>query len=330
METFLLKLKKIQDYFQRQKTKIIVNYFFLSLITIFCAFISFLAHRIFILPSDQDEIITGGFCGLSTIIAKILILIGFFSRENFHNLFYFFKFFFNLPILIIAFSFGFRFGFLTTIFILSSLFFEVFGHSEIGIISDLANYFISKGELTRIVIAAFIDGFFEAIIIGIGTSSGGIGTICYYLVHKRGDYRQLSKIILIFNSTILGLFSLLKIFDSGLVKVISSLIFAIMLSYLSKISFDWFDFRGRKEQLQIVTKNKELINLIMQNNIHGATVVNAYGGYTNEAEIIIYTTVSIHETKNLVNLIKKHDQHCFINVVSIKQLHGSFLTRNLF
>ena len=315
---------------KNKKIKIVINYFALSLIILFYALINSLTHRILIAPSSERTIITGGFCGLSTIFTKILILTGLVSASRYHDFFSAFDFILNIPVLIIAFSFGFRFGFLTTLCIVFNfIFHQTLDH--LTLVNNLAEDFIKQGNLTRIMIATFIDGFLEAVIVIIGTSSGGIGTVSRYLTRKK-DYRQLSKIILIFNSIILSLFLFLRLFDPNFQTrtIISDFIFSMMLSYLSKKSFDWFDFRGRKEQLQIVTKNKNLLNLVMQNNFHGATVVNAHGGFTNEEETIIYTTVLSHETKKLIDLIKKNDPNCFINIVAIKQLHGQFTVRNIF
>lgn len=315
---------------KNKKIKILINYFILTLIILFYSLINSLTHRILIAPTNENAIITGGFCGLSTICTKILILTGLIPENKYHDFFSIFDFILNIPVLMLAFSFGFRFGFLTTICVIFSFIFHQ-TLDDLTLIQNLAEDFIKQGNLTRIMITTFIDGFLEAVIVILGTSSGGISTVSRYLTRKK-DYRQLSKIILIFNSVILSLFLFLRLFDSNFKTstIISDFIFSMMLSYLSKKSFDWFDFRGRKEQLQIVTKNKNLLNLVMQNNFHGATVVNAHGGFTHEEEIIIYTTVLSHETKKIIDLIKKNDPNCFINIVAIKQLHGQFMTRNIF
>lgn len=315
---------------QNPKTKTIINYLILTLIVIGCTFITSLCHRILIVPQNGYEFVTGGFGGLGLIVAKMLILLGWLGESSFHRFRSTFCLLLNIPIIIIAFSFGFRFGYLTVLSIVCHFLFHMI-FDQITLMQQLADYFIHKGELTRIVIASFIEGFGEATVIGIGASSGGIGTFAHYLIQKRQqDPRRLTSLIFRLNLIILSTYLILKTFEPHFqwYHLISSFIFAIMLSYTEKRFTDWHDFRGRKEQLQIITKKPDLLKGIMQQNEHGATVVNAFGGYTHEPEIIIYITVSVHETKNFIRLIQQQDPNCFINVVHVTRLHGHFLTRN--
>ncbi len=70
---------------KNKKIKIVINYFILSLIIFFYALINSLTHLILIAPSSKHTIITGGFCGLSTIFTKILILTGLISANRYHD-----------------------------------------------------------------------------------------------------------------------------------------------------------------------------------------------------------------------------------------------------
>lgn len=148
-----------------------------TLVIAVCAALSAWVHRLFILPVDGDPIITGGISGLSTIIAKILTLTGYFNHYLLIKIFGHINFFLNIPIIFLAFKIKPRFGFLTMIYI---IFFYLFNQFSFHFLETIAHDFVRHGLLARVVVASLIEGFLEAIVLGVGASSGGIATISYF------------------------------------------------------------------------------------------------------------------------------------------------------
>lgn len=309
------------NYFNKLLNSNKFKYLCLFLISVFCALVSSFICKVFLLPEQKESIITGGLSGIAVIIAKILELIFHFSDKKFFEIFSIINLLLNVPVIILAFYLGKRFGLLTVTFIVSLFIFNQFNFE---FINQLANDFSNQGLFVRTIVAAYIDGILESIIIAIGASSGGISTISCYFAKKKKTVK-ITKFILIFNFLVISLFSLMSFLKTyNFTDSFRVFVFAIIFIHFSTSVMDLNNFYDLKEQIQIITKKQDLSKIIIQNNPHGATIIYAKGAYTNEEEIVILTTVTIYETKKIIALAKQYDPNCFINVMNVKKIHGNF------
>lgn len=309
------------NYLSRLLDNKIYKYICLLFISAFCALISSFICKIFLLPEHKESIITGGLSGIAVIITKILELIFNFSKKDFFKIFSIINLLLNVPVIITAFYIGKRFGLLTITFI-GSLF--IFNQLNFEFVNKLANDFSNQGLFVRTIVAAYIDGILESIIISIGASSGGISTISCYFAKKKKTIK-ITKFILFFNLFIILIFSLISFLEThNFTNSFRAFIFAMIFIHFSTNVMDSNNFYDTKEQIQIITKKQDLSKIIMQNNQHGATIICAKGAYTNEDETVILTTVTIYETQKIINLVKQYDPNCFISIMNVKKIHGNF------
>ena len=60
---------------------------------------------------------------------------------------------------------------------------------------------------------------------------------------------------------------------------------------------------------------------------HGATVVNARGGYMGQDKTIVYSIVAADDTTRIYALCKSIDPGAFINTISTSRVIGRFYMR---
>lgn len=91
-------------------------------------------------------------------------------------------------------------------------------------------------------------------------------------------------------------------------------------SYLA--SFITTKFSKKKLVIQIITKKKELFNLLKSNG-YSASIINAYGLYGSK-NYIVYSFINNKRKNEIIRLIKKADKTAFININQSKELINGY------
>ena len=307
------------------------HYLLPFLIIISCAFFSSLAYKIFLNPNVKNAIIIlpSGIMGIATIFTSYLKKI--FINIDYHLMFSIINILLNLPLFFIAYKYmDSRFWILTLIYVVFS---NIFLNINFNFIKNLAeniacvikdnNIYYQIGLLQRTVLSACCYGAINSLIFDIGASSGGLNIISICLSFKKKA--NTANYLLISNLIVIVLFTIFSFFEQkNILNTCLSSIFAIIHSCFATFIFSIIESRNKKEQIQIITKNENLYQILLKNTKHSATIINSKGAFTGEKNFTIYITVSIYETKKIINLIKENDANSFINIIDIKQVYGNF------
>ena len=92
----------------------------------------------------------------------------------------------------------------------------------------------------------------------------------------------------------------------------------IPLKVLVTVVVDTINIQNKKVELQIMTSNYNLSNVVLANIPHGCTILDAKGGYTGKSMFVIYMSVRKSEAKKVVKICRKADPHVFINVMPME------------
>ncbi|MFA6852376.1 MAG: YitT family protein [Bacilli bacterium] len=296
------------------------------------------------LEGDNFTIVTGGVSGLAQNVAlflqfttKIKLNPGQIQAIGYTLL--------NIPLLIFAFfKIGKRFSIQTAInVILSSLFLWLFNQYGQDIIRSVVESPVmsyptidtarSSLIIVRALFAAICTGFSSAIAFKGDTSCGGIDIVTYYVSMRKST--SVGKYSIIFNSFIVGLYSVIIIvhsftmgtFGSEFGTAILSLMVSSVYQFITSLIVDMIHLRNKKIQIEFITKNPALGQVLISNFPHGATMSQAAGVYSNESKIVIRMVVSSFETQKVVAVAKRADPHVFITVTSLVQVYGNFFIR---
>ncbi|MCB9498209.1 MAG: YitT family protein [Erysipelotrichaceae bacterium] len=286
--------------------------------------------------NEDFNIVTGGVSGLSQNIALIVSMFGGnLSPITLQAIGYTC---FNIPLLIFAFfKIGKRFSIQTAInIILSSAFLMIipqWGVVDAVIKSPVMSYVTTDGMyhsfiIVRALFAAICTGFASAIAFKGDISCGGIDIITYYYSMRKST--SVGKYTILFNSIIICSYSLLLIMGNPSanfgVAVISLLVSSIYLFIVSLI-IDMIHLRNKKVQIEFVTDNPSLGEVLIANFPHGATMSKGEGVYSGATRYVIWMVVSSFETQRVVTLARRADPHVFITVTSLVQVYGNFFIK---
>lgn len=165
------------------------------------------------------------------------------------------------------------------------------------------------------IVGGVIFGLGIALALEAGSSTGGTDFIALYLSVKK--QKSAGQYMLWLNGAIILLST--YFFD------IEIAVYTIIATYVSSKVIDSIHVRYKRVTLAIITSyGDEVINYLLENQIHGITVLPAKGGYTKEDKNFIYTVVSTYEVKKIQDDIFEIDRSAFINVTSSKEIFGKF------
>ena len=290
----------------------------------------------FITPASSDAlfqagmpeftIVTGGISGLTQNVALVLHIIGINITANQVQAIGYIVF--NLPLVTFAFfKISKRFAILTLVNVLaSSLFIRLFDY--VGLAEQIASsQLIIKSVLTRTLFAAICSGLGSAIAFKADISCGGIDIITYYFSLRKST--TVGKYNVLFNSVIVSLYSILLIstqsasLDIGFLSIFFSIIYLLV----GALVIDSIHVRNKKIQLQIITEQTVLPEVLMANFPHGITISKGKGAYSNKDKLVLWMIVSSTEVKKVVALAKRADKHVFISVTPLNQVYGNFFIK---
>lgn len=203
----------------------------------------------------------------------------------------------NLPLLIFGWrEFGLRYISYSTLAILFNVaFFEIIPTK--GIVSD---------PLTNSVIGGALIGISVGLCFNYGFTSGGTDIlVTFFQVRYNKKIGFLNTVI---GATILTVTALCF----GLSRFVYSVIAVLISSYLMDYVFIW----QKDVTVTVYTKHPEKIAKMLKHFIHGATMVNGTGIYTNEPTTIILIVAQRGFYNNLRSLIDSADPDAFVTVSS--------------
>ena len=331
-----LRIKKqVENFlFDHYIIKAVLHYVGGFAVAAICAAIFAFGFSCFTSPANTNGFIlaTGGVSGISQIISLIIEMI--IGRQVANNLVQSIGYtVLNIPILLFSFfKISKRFTIFTLVnVILSSVFISVFSTTGVG--KTVAEFAFADGVkpldpvIVRVLFAGICTGLSSAIAFSAGISCGGIDVIAYYFGARKST--QIGRYGVMINGGIVITYGLLKGFvDSGsYAYAIYSIIFSIIYLMEVGLIIDTINLRNKKIEMQIITANEHMPEIIIANFPHSATIIRGKGAYSGAEKTMFFMVVSSSEVKRVVNIAKKIDEHVFITATPLKQVYGNFFIK---
>jgi len=317
-------LKRITDY---------LVMFFMSVLS---AAVFAVGLICFLKPAGQIELVSGGSTGVSQVISLIFSLFNV-KPKNSNLIFTIAYLCINLPLVALAFfGIGKRFGVFTLVNVACvSLFSNLFAAEPcLAFFSNIATFVNNYGGLlARALFAGLCTGMSSAIAFKFETSAGGFDIISFFLSLRKST--TAGKYGVIINAVVVASFCLLTGISGEVTKIgeveysswtlgFSGIFFSVIYLFTVMLVIDAINVRNKKVQLQIISKDENLIKVLLANVPHGATVVDAKGAFSNAPKKIIYMVISTIELKQVINVIHQIDPEAFVNVMHLQQVYGRF------
>ncbi len=186
--------------------------------------------------------------------------------------------------------------------------------------------FISEPDLLRLKTDPFVTSLFGGIVFGFAialclrwnATSGGTDFIAIFLSERKG--RETWNLILAFNATIL----LLGGSRFGWTGSLYSIVYQFVYLQVIHLMYRTYQY----QTLTIVTTQPaKICEAIHRLTHHGATVMDARGGYKGDKRSVVMSVVAADETSHIYALCKGIDPDAFINAVSTSRVIGRFYMR---
>ncbi|MCT2536278.1 YitT family protein [Aquibacillus koreensis] len=182
--------------------------------------------------------------------------------------------------------------------------------------------------LYAIPVAPISDNILLSTIFGGVIGGVGIGIILKY----SGSSGGLDIIAIIISRTSNVSVGLLLTGMNGVIVLISGTVFSwdialytLLSIYLTGKMIDTIHTNHIKLTMQIVTSNGEPIRQELLSSIYrGITIMDGYGGYTQEKKHILMMVVTRYETIKIKEIVRKHDKKAFINIYETVEVDGEF------
>lgn len=335
---------RVSDYlYDHHAVKETLNWTYALFLCTISAIVFTIGYKFFLVPrdviaeADHFRLVSGGASGVSqTIIMALELIPGSFATlvENNEDFVYSILYFLvNVPIIVLAwFGIGKRFTIITLINIVEiSLFTNLFSTEwfEDYIVGPVS-LFVSNyggGMISRAIFAGVCTGLSSALTFKIDASSGGIDVISYYIALKKSTLAGKYGVYL--NGCILTVYSLLAATKMGWgtqqgMEVMSCALFSIIYLIVTMVVIDMINLRNKKMKIEVVTDKPELVQVLMANIPHGATVIHGEGAFSGRPKTIIEMVISSYEVNQTVKVIRETDPSTFVQVTELKQVYGHF------
>lgn len=356
MDFFWYRFKKrIKNYFyDHPKQKSLASFSYDLIITALSAFIFSFGFKCFIQPNytaftdsnlvnETGSILSLASCGASGLSQSVVVifkLLGFEFINDSFNIYltnFIAYFLINIPLIILAYlKIGKKFALITLVNVaLVTLFGIIIPNNEGDFITKISE-FVFSDPIARVLFAGLCTGTATALSYIVESTCGGIDVIAYYISEKKSSGVGIYSAI--FNFIIVVLFSILSCLNGGLVdgihffsvdpsKQFIIFLYTFLYMIVTTLVVDTINVFNKKINLQIITKDENLSQVIMSNIPHGCTLINGKGGYSGTELYIISVTVRKNEQKRVLKIAKKADPYCFINVLSTEQVYGKFFRK---
>ncbi len=173
-----------------------------------------------------------------------------------------------------------------------------------------------------------INIVFGGILLGVGTglslryggSTGGTDVILAYISSKKG--KSFGGYSIAINMIVVLIAFLLNPSNK------EGILITIILFFLVSLVINQVHTKHKRFTVFIVTGEPNI--LIEQIHIRcgrGATLLSAEGSYAKKEKTVIMTVVSSYQLYTVKDMIAKHDQAAFVNVVPTKDIFGNFINK---
>lgn len=264
---------------------------------VFSAFLQAFCIQTFIRPAG---LLSSGFTGVAILIDRIANLYGYSISTSLAMILL------NVPVAMICYkSISPKFTFFSCLQVfLSSYFLSTFKFPSL--FDDVVLNVVFGGFAYGIAIVAALRG---------NASTGGTDFIALYISNRKG--KSIWEYVFVFNALILCIFGAMF----GWVYAGYSIVF----QFISTRTISSFYHRYTRVTLQITTQHpQEVVEAYIKHYRHGVSVVNGYGGYSQQNISLLHTVVSAYEVNDIVNLIRQVDSRVIVNVFKTEQFFGGF------
>lgn len=317
--------KKIEGFmFDHFRVRFCLEQLWLLLISSFSAIVYAFGFSAFITPqAEHFTVITGGMSGVAQNVTLALSLFGITLPTNaFQSILYFAL---NVPIVIFAFiKIGKKFAIYSVINVgLSSLFIYLFSNHLSAFTTPIAQL-VQNNDISRVFFAGICTGLSSGIIFKYNISAGGMDTISYYFGLRKSS--SIGKYSVTLNVGVVGLYTILLLFSdfSNWAQSLVALLYSFVYLFTVSLLVDLLSIRNKKVQIQIITENKDMCLILMNNFPHGATISRGYGAFTNKEKEVIYMVISSTELKKITRIVKLIDPKAFVSATALIQVYGNF------
>lgn len=341
MEQIRKFYKAFREFFyDHPKFRITLEYLFTFIGSFVSAFIFAFGYKALVDPIIEGKeigvIITGGLSGISQIVVKIFEIFGFpvnqlspFGDYWIYIIQSVSYFLLNIPIFLLAFKkVGKKFGFFTVVNVgFYFLIVNLLPQSVTNMFYTNSMISFENDLLARALFAGICTGVSTSIAFKFDHSAGGIDVVSVYLNGKKADL-SIGRITMILNAIIILTYTVLSITnDGGDLSSTTMALYSIVYFFTSSTIIDVFSSRDKKKQLQIITENENLSDIIIDSFPHSCTIIDGKGAYSKKQKYVLYTVISIYEVKRAIKIINEVDPKAFITITNVNQVVGKFFIK---
>lgn len=318
--------KKISNYFfDHHNQYVVINYSLTSIVSLFSGMIFAFGFATFISVYDSTTLTlgTGGFSGFTQSIVLILKQCGVpLESSLLQSIFYFV---FNIPALLFAFfKIGRKFAITSAVNVgLSSLFISLF--SSWFVVRGIAlSPYITNSPLSRVLFAGICTGISSGLALKAGSSCGGMDIVSAYLSVRKST--GVGKYNIIANTFVVLFYTVVNVAfnPENYVNALLIVPYAFVYFLISSLVIDVIHIKNKKIEVEIITKNDYMTDILLSIFPHGSTILEGKGAYSHESKHIIKMIVSSYEVRKVVNTVKKIDPDSFVSLIPLQQVYGNF------
>ncbi|WP_414044285.1 YitT family protein [Macrococcus sp. EM39E] len=268
------------------------NFIFKTLVTVFGSFLISFAFNVFLLPND---VLSSGVGGLALLFNKLINV-----DAGLLNLLL------NLPLLILGFM---------------KLKKSVMYNTVLSV--AVVSFFLTVIPTKSVSDELFVNVIFGGVIVGIGVgiilkysgTTGGMDIVA--MIISQNSNISIGLIMTILNGVI--------IICSGFLFDWNLALMTLLSIYITGKTVDTIFTSNIKLTVNIITSNYEGVRQGLIDEVYrGITVMDVYGGYSNDKKHMITMVLTRYELPNVIKIAKSHDENCFINVYETTEVHGKF------
>ncbi|WP_112181070.1 YitT family protein [Paraliobacillus zengyii] len=239
---------------------------------------------------------------LSSGISGVAILLGLLSPFNIGLI----NLILNLPLLVLGYNKLGKVIIINTITCVVSL--SIFLY-VLPVISVADNILLSS------IFGGVIGGLGIGIILKYSGTSGGLDIIA--IIISRTSNISVGMLLTGMNGII--------VLISGAVFDWNIALYTMLSIFITGKVIDTIHTNHIKLTMQIVTTKGETIRKDLVDSIYrGITIMDGYGGYTQEKKQILMMVVTRYETMQIKSIVRKHDSKAFINIYETVEVDGEF------
>lgn len=183
----------------------------------------------------------------------------------------------------------------------------------------------------RCIFGGITTGLSSALAMIIGSSTGGTDILSIYISEKKSV--PVGKYSMIINALIILFYTIFSVMGNRINPswnqiesnlIISLSLYTIVYYFIAVKIIDLLNVRNRKMELQIITGNESISQIMIHAFPHACTICDAKGAFSGNKKYILYMVISKPEAKKAIKIIRQADPTAFITIQDISQVYGRF------